>query len=75
MPTKEFYAWHNEPTLRELLDAHLANISSILINSKSKTKVNAKDLMILFTKEDKKDSLAKEIQAGLKSRFKVVVKK
>ena len=58
----EYLQWHNEPTQREMLDCHLSNIQAILINVNSKKKVKAQDLMILFTEEDKKNNLAKELK-------------
>ena len=45
-----------------MLDCHLSNIQAILINVNSKKKVKAQDLMILFTEEDKKNNLAKELK-------------
>lgn len=74
----EYFKWHCEPTSREILDAHLANIASILINTNSKRKVKAQDLMILITEEDKKANdrkiLANEVKQGF-ARFKHKTKK
>ena len=73
----EYYLWSNEPTQRELLDAHMASIGSILINANSKTKVKPKDLLLLYTKEDKKTDLTNMLKtefAKFGDKIKVIEK-
>lgn len=75
MPVEEYLKWHNQPTIRELLDAHLSTIICVLTNTNSKKKVKVEDIMLTLTKQDKKDKLTNDLKSEFLSRFKTVIKK
>lgn len=75
LPLSEYFKWCNEPTQREILDTHLSSIVMILHNSNSKKRIKAEDIMLTFTKEDKKNKLADELKSLFKSQFEFNSKK
>lgn len=65
LPIKEYLSWINVPTTNEILDGHLSTIVMLLNNANFKKQLKIKDIMMTLTKQDKKDSLSKELKTEL----------